>query len=199
MRPNARATAVAGVTGAALAVAVAVVVGACAAPVEVRPLPGVAEIAAGGPDCLADEVLAALPFAVQPSPGSARPAPAAGTVPPGFEPVRVVECRAPGMTTDATSSAGTGTADVIVEEVVLTGDLGPLLAALARSSDPVPADLACPPMYEYQPQLYLIDAAGRAVRPAWPVDRCGFLHDGATAALTDLTELGSTERVAPAG
>lgn len=192
--------------GAVSAVAAAVVIavlGACAGPEEVRPAPpGAAQIAVGGPDCLADEVLAALPLAGPASERSKRPAPEAGTVPPGFDAVQVVECRAPGLTlsTPSTSTATAAPATPIaVVEVVLTGDLGPLLVALARPSDPVPRDLACPAMFEFQPQIYLEDARGRAVRPQWPVDACGFLHDGATAALAGLIEVSSTERVVAEG
>ncbi|RYV50624.1 hypothetical protein [Pengzhenrongella frigida] len=175
------------------------VVGACAEPRAGRPAsPGPAEIAVGGADCLADEVLAALPVTASTGAGSERPAPAAGAVPRGFEPVQVVECRAPEMVLVGPTASTTATPvpPVTVVEVVLTGDLGPLLAALSRTSDPVPTDLACPPMVEFQPQIYLVDAQGRAVRPRWPVDACGFLHDGATAALAGLSEVSSRELVA---
>jgi hypothetical protein len=82
-----------------------------------------------------------------------------------------------------------------VREVTLSGDLGPLLAALSRASEAPRADQACIAMFEFKPQIYLVDARGRAVRPSWPVDACGFLHDDARPALAGLSETGSTELV----
>jgi hypothetical protein len=86
-----------------------------------------------------------------------------------------------------------------VREVTLEGDLAPLLTALARRSDRVPPDQACPAMFEVKPQIYLVDAQGRAVRPQWPVTGCGFLQDGAAELLSELRETSSVERVIAAG
>jgi hypothetical protein len=38
-------------------------------------------------------------------------------------------------------------------------------------------------MWESQPQVYLVDADGRAVRVRWPSDVCGLLLDGVTRPL----------------
>ena len=78
---------------------------------------------------------------------------------------------------------------VTVTEVELHGDLAPLLADLARPSRTAEPDQACPAMMEYQPQIYLIDALGRAVRVQWPADECRFLLDGVTDGLQSLTEV----------
>jgi hypothetical protein len=78
---------------------------------------------------------------------------------------------------------------VTVTEVELHGDLAPLLADLARPSRTAGPDQACPAMMEYQPQIYLLDALGRAVRVQWPTDGCRFLLDGVTDGLTALTEV----------
>lgn len=164
-----------------------------------------------GPDCLADDVVASMSLLPH---DTGRPGPAPGTVPPDFEPVAVVECRAPFTEMlqepapptlvprvddlDAGESApdGLGVAgepDVVqrltVEEVRLTGDLDPLLAALDRDSAP-PSKGACMAMMEMKPVIFLVDDAGRAVWPQWPIDGCGFLLEGAAATLEGLTEAG---------
>ncbi len=194
--------------------------------------PPAAEIAVDGPDCLADEVLAAM---VGGGPGGGgRPAPAAGAVPPGFEPVAVVQClagplvlrhpepvpvpyppdRAPAGGPADVSGLGSaeGSADPVDAptpdprdgprpareiERTLTGDLGPLLAALSRPSGTPGPDEICAAMAEVQPQLYLVDAGGRAIRPRWPTTACGFLHEGAAGALDGLRESSSAVRTLP--
>lgn len=199
--------------------AIAVVAG-CGGPGSTpRPAPP-AEVATAGPDCLADQVLTGLgwtPLSV------GHVGPSAGSVPAGFDPVRVVECRPPqlvlrepemiplpdlvgpeGELIASTgpeppgngSAADQGPASVQVVEVTLTGNLQPLLAALSRPSEPVPSDQVCPAMWESKPQIYLVDTDGHAIRPQWPVTACGFLHDGARETLAVLTEAGSTVRTA---
>ena len=179
--------------------AVLALLGGCAGSGGVRPPPpAVAEIAEAGPDCLADEVLAALFINTAAGTGSGRSVPAAGSIPPGFDPVRVVECRSAPVTLLNSPASATGSPLTIVE-VVLEGDLAPLIAALSRPSDRVPADVACIAMFEFKPQIYLVDAQGGAVRPQWPVTACGFLHDGAAATLSGLSQISSTERVVAPG
>jgi hypothetical protein len=176
-------------TAAVVALAIVAITAGCIGQRATSPTPPQTAVIVAGPDCLADEVLAGIMPGIPPASATPRPAPAAGSVPAGFAPVEVVECRsATGVPRDPAEPA-------TVLEVVLTGDLGPLLAALARPSDPVPADIACPAMYEFKPQIYLVDAAGRAVRPQWPVNACGFLQEGAAATLLGLSEVSSTERV----
>jgi hypothetical protein len=81
-------------------------------------------------------------------------------------------------------------ATVTVEQVTLTGDLAPLLTALARPSAPTNGR-PCPAMWESKPQIYLVDATGGLVRPRWPTTACGFLHKGAAEPLTHLEEVSS--------
>ncbi|WP_454051225.1 hypothetical protein [Cellulomonas sp. Marseille-Q8402] len=207
--------------------------------------PGAAEVVADGPDCLATEVLRGL--SVEPPHGHDRDAPRAGSVPVGFDPVAVVECRGPlseiglgapmtvpgpvepgqeatllpappppadlagrpehvdlsdvtGPQPGGPGSPATPDAPraVTVTEVELRGDLDPLLADLARASRTPGPDQACPAMMEFQPQVYLVDAVGRAVRVQWPADECGFLLDGVTDGLQDLAEAGRATRTLPA-
>lgn len=159
-------------------------------------------------DCLADEVLSALSGGGQAMTG--RPGPTEGSVPPGFEVVRAVECRldltvlppeaAPGWETvdpdgevdlgdalepPAPSSVdeAPGPAAVRVVELTHEGDLGPLLRALAVPSAVPRPGQPCPAMAELGPELFLVAADGRAVRVAWPRDACGFRLHGAPAAL----------------
>lgn len=129
------------------------------------------------------QVLASVPRC------DANPMPEPGTVPTGFVPVAVILCdvrvvlRAPGGADTSSTLAATPP-----PHQTLTGDLGPLLAALARPSDPVPAGAACPAMAQIPPLIFLVDAGGRAVRPAWPRDACGFVQRGAHDALQTLAE-----------
>ncbi len=200
---------------------------ACAGAGPARPM---AEIADDGPDCTATDVLGDL--GLRPPTGDDRPGPAAGAVPPGFDPVAVVECTAgpadlspldpppaelstavPGAVPedpasapehtgvvpndpapDATPTVPTAITVTLVER---RGDLGPLLRALSRPSEPARADQACMAMWESRPVIYLLDAEGRAVRAQWPTTSCGFLLDGATASLAAIPTVGSTEQTVP--
>lgn len=190
------------IAGTALALVLpAVLAGGGCGPATARPPD--AAIAVDGPDCTATEVLGGL--GVVPPEGHDRPAPAAGSVPAGFEPVAAVHCRGPldapvalveppdlrattpaAPTADAVAPESTTPPDaapVTVVEARLEGDLGPLLGVLARPSQVAPPGQACPAMWESQPQVYLVDADGRAVRVSWPSDVCGFLLGGVTRPL----------------
>ena len=156
-------------------------------------------------------------FGVEPASSGPR-APASGKVPDGFEPVQVVLCR-PGPLTlvepapfeivtaipspvpsvpsvpTADAPKGRTPATVTVEQVTLTGDLAPLLTALGRPSAPTDGR-PCPAMWESKPQIYLVDAAGGAVRPRWPTTACGLLHKEAVEPLTYLEEVSSVDLAA---
>lgn len=172
-----------------------------------------AEVVETGPDCLADDVVASMTLLAQ---DTGRPGPAPGTVPPDFAPAAVVQCRVPFAEmlqepapptlvprVDDLDAAEPPLEDagaapepdlvqrLTVEEVALTGDLDPLLAALARDPAP-PSTGACMAKMEVQPVIFLVDDAGRAVWAQWPVDGCGFLHEGAAATLSGLAEAGVT-------
>lgn len=182
---------------------------------DVDPLPSeaipYAELVASGPDCRADEIVEGMTGMPQ---DTSRLAPAAGSVPPRFGPVDVVLCRVLVTMSEESSPAiavprrddldepnpdvpHSGGADVIqrltIEEVTLDGDLDPLLAALDRTSAPRSSG-PCMAKMEMHPQIFLVDAMGRAVRPQWPVDGCGFLHAGAADTLGLLTETDLAER-----
>lgn len=150
---------------AALAVALVALVGCTAT--HGAPQRPVATVTTTAPDCRAADVVAQLVGGR----GSAAPTTPPGTVPGGFTPVAAVEC----------SSAGGAQA---VVERRLTGDLAALVTVLDRPSDRV-ADV-CPAMGQVQPVLYLVDAQGRTVRVAWPLDRCGFIQQRATDAVAAL-------------
>lgn len=78
---------------------------------------------------------------------------------------------------------------VTVVEAELRGDLGPLLAALARpSQQPAPGE-ACPAMMQMRPVIYLLDAEGRAILARWPTTGCGFLLDDGAPGLLDALEV----------
>lgn len=199
------------VAGTALAIVLpAVLAGGGCGPATARPAD--AEIAADGPDCTATEVLWGL--GLTPPEGHDRPAPAPGAVPAGFDPVAVVHCQGPldrpvtlveppqlqetlvpdpgdevdllplpGPVPDAEQPEP---APAEVVEARLEGDLGALLGVLARPSQVPGPGQACPAMWQSQPQVYLVDGDGRAVRVQWPTDVCGFLLDGVTRPLAAL-------------
>lgn len=224
--------------GIALAIVLpALVAGGCG-PESV--LPPVAEVADGGPDCLAADVLWSL--GLTPPQGYARPGTRPGAVPVDVEPVAVVQCLGPfdlpvtmagpqprqTLPTLAPSAAdrvvpapdaelplvvgtpapveppGTSAPGPVpdqpaatVVEAELRGDLGPLLAALARPSYRPAPDQPCPAIWQSQPVIFLVDAEGRAVRARWPTDACGFLLDGVTRPLDALEVVRETPRTAP--
>jgi hypothetical protein len=79
-----------------------------------------------------------------------------------------------------------GPREMTVQVTELRGDLGPLLDQLARPSEAPRANEACMAMMEIRPVVYLVDAAGSAIRAQWPSTSCGFLLDGALAPLDAL-------------
>jgi hypothetical protein len=216
------------IAGAVLAIALPAVLagGGCGPATAAHPD---AEVAAA-PDCTAADVLWGL--GLVPPEGEVRPAPAAGAVPAGFEPVAAVHCRGPldGPATlveppvvqetigppppaasavprpdsagevdltDLQPEAETGhdapaARPVTVTEAWLEGDLRPLLAALDRPSEVPRPDQACPAVWQSQPQVYLVDEDGRAVRVRWPSDVCGSLLGGVTRPL-DALEVARTQ------
>jgi hypothetical protein len=186
-------------TVAAMAVALVALAG-CANHADPILAPGPAEIVTARLDCLAGGVADGMggPGMEGPAPGpaptAARPAPATGTVPVEFEPVQVVEWSPTVILVPApqppTGTPGASFPHGTVLEVVLTGDLTPLLAALSRPSATRRAAV-CPAMGQIKPLIYLVDASGRSIRPQWPKGSCGFLLDGASASLDGLTEVSS--------
>ncbi|PVU82376.1 hypothetical protein DDP54_04475 [Cellulomonas sp. WB94] len=141
---------------------------------------------ASAADCLAPQVINDLglrPDARELSATSHPDVPEPGAVPVGFEPVGVVECRAGERLTDAQ-----GVWDAITVRH-LEGDLAPLLAALAAPRPTSSGDQLCPASDAAASELWLVDALGRAVRPAPPVDACGAPTAGVRTAVAALTEI----------
>ena len=106
--------------------------------------------------------------------------PEAGSVPKGFDPVAVYRCNPHATLEDA---EGRWSA---VEIEHLTGDLMPLLQALAEPDD-APNGNPCMAMAELVRPLWLVDAAGRAIHVHYPRTSCGFTKPAVHAALDHLT------------
>ncbi|ALE05378.1 hypothetical protein AL755_07635 [Arthrobacter sp. ERGS1:01] len=113
-----------------------------------------------------------------------------GSVPKGFIPASVVRCTS-GVVVPPASAAPVQPS--ILEEH-LAGDYGPLLAALAEPSDRQDG-VNCTLQLELTPDLWLVNAAGKAIHVMWPKDVCGFSKPETAKALEGLT-VASTKHVA---
>ncbi|TFB77362.1 hypothetical protein E3O06_01015 [Cryobacterium glaciale] len=109
-------------------------------------------------------------------------APAPGMVPTGFEPVAAHRCTFYGSVDDAEGRWSAVTVET------RTGDFNALLAALAEPNDQPGLNQACTADMEIVPELWLEDAAGEALRAAWPRTACGKTKP-ATAKALELLEL----------
>ncbi|MGV8976967.1 MAG: hypothetical protein ACOH17_02895 [Cellulomonas sp.] len=141
---------------------------------------------ASAADCLAPQVIVDLGLRADAHELSATPhpdAPGPGSIPVGFDPVSVVECTTGERLTDAQ-----GVWDAITVRH-LEGDLRPLLAALAAPRHTSTGDQLCATTGAAAGALWLVDALGRAVRPAPPVDVCGVPTAGVRTAVGALTEI----------
>ena len=96
-----------------------------------------------------------------------------GSVPDGFVPVEVVTCTLDPATMTAT-------------EEWLSGDFGPLLAALATPSERG-GPASCLDYAEILPAIWLVNAEGKAIDVQWPMDSCDHSLPGTAAALAALT------------
>lgn len=135
-----------------------------------------------GYDCLAPNLAGwALPPDSTSTPDPQHPdAPEAGRVPAGFTPITAVRCELMASIEDAEGRWSGVTA------ATLTGDLAPLLAALAEPDDekwlgPCTADM------ELVPPLWLVDATGAAINAHYPRDGCAKTKPAARDALAGLT------------
>lgn len=88
-----------------------------------------------------------------------------GSVPEGFVPVHVIRC-------SMGVNDPTGDYTPVLHEEHLEGDYSNLLAALAQPSDKSGSG-ACTADMELVPPLWMVDAQGRAIQVAWPLDACG--------------------------
>ncbi len=104
----------------------------------------------------------------------------AGRVPAGFTPTTAVRCDQMASVDDA---EGRWSA---VAAVTLTGDMAPLLAALAEPDDGIGPG-PCTADMELVSPLWLVDAAGQAVHAHYPRDRCAKTKPGVHKALAGLS------------
>lgn len=132
-------------------------------------------------DCLAVGLgFSGLDPAPSASSATASAAPAQGSVPTGFEAQTVVRCS---IDFDGVVDArGRWSA---VREEHLTGDVDPMVEALRQPSERG-GTIACTADMEILPELWLLDAAGSAVRAAWPTNACGKSKPGVARALAEL-------------
>ncbi len=117
--------------------------------------------------CLSVASSAALSGCIEPTvAGHDYPTEPRGSVPEGFVADRVFICRGGGLVEE----------DGIKKQVIIqeepTGDLGPLLAALAVPSDRGEGEFFCTSDLERIPILWLVDAEGTAIDAAWPTTIC---------------------------
>lgn len=114
--------------------------------------------------CLAREVLAAaIPIPVQPPEPSSDPLPPAGMIPNNFEPTSVVVCQFLEYTNDSN--------EAVLLQTIRTGDMTQVLTQLKRESLKSPWFGECPTASSIPtPVVWLVSAAGNAVRVAFPVD-----------------------------
>lgn len=114
---------------------------------------------------------------------TAEPETGRGAIPDDFAPVAVFVCD-PVLELElrAGDEDGTGVPSASTEPRLLRGDVEPLLAAFAEPNDP-PWPGACSAIGVIVPDVWLVDAAGRAVRPAYPVTGCGLPKEGVSEAL----------------
>lgn len=110
-----------------------------------------------------------------------------GSIPEDFEPIAVYVCD-PLLGIDPP----TGDDGEVVgrlpstEPQRLEGDLAPLVAAFAEPNDP-PWPGPCAASMVIVPDVWLVDDAGRAIRPAYPVTSCSQPKEGVGEALALLT------------
>jgi hypothetical protein len=90
-----------------------------------------------------------------------------GSIPAGFVPVSAVKCTPFGN--NVTDSTGTWRT---ITQMQLSGDLGPLVKALNEPSDTAVEGLLCTADLEIIPDLWLVDASGKAVHVQWPLTAC---------------------------
>ncbi|WP_156109841.1 hypothetical protein [Cryobacterium sp. MLB-32] len=136
-----------------------------------------------GVDCQAPNLGGwVLPDTARPTDAPEHPdAPAPGRVPHGFVPDAAYRCSFMASFEDEKGRWSAVTVDR------LEGDFGPLLHALSAPDDRFGFTQACTADMPLVPELWLQNAAGEAVRVAWPRDACLKTKPAALAALERLT------------
>ena len=146
------------------------------------PAPTPQGVVVGQPTCLAPAVLASLiPGRVQSPEPSVDPLPAPGTIPANFHPTSAVVCEFVGYTADYGYA--------LVRQTSRTGELIAVVEELNRPSVKRPWFGECPTAATVpSPVVWLVNAAGNAVRVAFPVDgTCGNPLPDAYMAVMNLT------------
>ena len=115
-------------------------------------------------------------------------APAAGDVPAGFDPVALYRCTFMDSFEDEQGRWSAATVET------LTGDFDRLVTALAEPDDTPGLNQACTADMEIVPELWLENAAGQAIRAAWPVTACGKTKP-ATREVVDSFTVTATEKL----
>lgn len=136
-------------------------------------------------DCTATDALADAELGEP----SGTPPPAAGGVPEGFVPVEVIRCDAFML---GTLEDEEGLWSAVTEER-LAGNIDALVDALAEPSDGSIPNQACTADMELVPDLWLVDAQGRAMRAAWPTNSCGKTKPGARTMVGGMQVVESTQ------
>ena len=136
----------------------------------------------GQPTCLAPALLSSLiPGLVQSPESSLDPLPAPGTIPDDFHPISAVVCEFVGYTADYGYA--------LVRQSNRIGNLNVVVDELDRPSTKRPWLGECPTAATIPtPAVWLVNAAGNAVRVTFPVDgTCGNPLPDAYMAVMNLT------------
>lgn len=104
-----------------------------------------------------------------------------GSVPAGFAPIYAVKCQP-----NRNDSTDPLTAVKTITEQKLSGNMEPLVAALSMPSDKASAGQPCEAMLQIIPDLWLVDATGRAIHVTWPQTACNFAKPETEQALAEL-------------
>lgn len=104
-----------------------------------------------------------------------------GGVPEGFVPLEAVKCSVDFGGLSETSAP----ARLKIRQDRFSGDFSALLAALAEPSD-VSSGAPCTADMQIVPDLWLVDASGKAVHVQWPLDICYKTKPGTSQALAAL-------------
>jgi hypothetical protein len=158
---------------------------------RVLPHPPPARIASGA-NCLAPNILRQLVPVPVPALDPADDAPEAGALPPDFHPIAVVTC------TEATTEDDAVNGIATVDEEHWTGDLSAVLMAFAQPSRPQSWFSDCTASAARLPAVWLVDAADRAVRPAFPHEaECGVSSHTPISAIRRLEQTKTVQHILP--
>ena len=135
------------------------------------------------PNCMADDIVAALGGSASWDPNVTVDAPTPGYPPRYFEPVEVLRCER------ALSDDNVLTLDSVRLRGAVEAAMGEFAVPSKRFASGIMA--SCAYSVEAPVGLWFVDASGRAFRPAWPAEPCG-LRDEPLRTLNDLDEVSRT-------